>query len=278
MRFLLCAINRPEISSLELLESCNRPHLPVAAFFVCFFSLLCFSINNPIYGQESNAISRLIAKRQANLDVNEVRKLEIELMETPELLEKAATTCLELELLSKWLAVVKRIEQDKQLSSRELACFLGFLAGKLDYELESDLLDTFANGLVPTPYPGRLFFDEEKANIRLLGSAYTLKKGNLTWRVVYSDNVDGGRLQVIDNGKKLEAEIKISKWKRTYSGLISEMGWDYYPFGLCTSRLEDRIVLWQFEKYYINIIEYDSKTLKLHRALSLPTLIELDAK
>jgi hypothetical protein len=232
MRFLLCAINRPEISSLELLESCNRPHLPVAAFFVCFFSLLCFSINNPIYGQESNAISRLIAKRQANLDVNEVRKLEIELMETPELLEKAATTCLELELLSKWLAVVKRIEQDEQLSSRELACFLGFLAGKLDYELESDLLDTFANGLVPTPYPGRLFFDEEKANIRLLGSAYTLKKGNLTWRVVYSDNVDGGRLQVI----------------------------------------------WQFEKYYINIIEYDSKTLKLHRALSLPTLIELDAK
>jgi hypothetical protein len=249
--------------------------ISITAFNLCFFSLLCFSINNPLYGQESEEISRLIAKRQANLDVNEVRKLEIEIMETPELLEKAAAMCLEFELLSKWLAVVKRIEQDEHSSSRELACYLGFLAGKLDYEFESDLLDTFANGLVPTSYPGRLFFDEERANIRLLGSAYTLKKGNLTWRVVYSDNIDGGRLQVFDNGKKLEAEVKIPRWKWTNSRLISEMVWDYYPFGLCTSRLGDRVVLWQFEKYNINIIEYDSETLKLHRALSLPTLVEL---
>jgi hypothetical protein len=251
-------------------------YISITAFNLCFFSLLCFSINNPLYGQESEEISRLIAKRQANLDVNEVRKLEIELMETPELLEKAATACLELELLSKWLAVVERIEQDEQSTSRELACFLGFLAGKLDYELESDLLDTFANGLTRSPNSGGVFFDEEKANIRLLGSAYTLKKGNLTWRVIYSDNVDGGRLQVISSSQMIDAEMKIPKWKCVSSaGFSSRMVLPYYPFALCASRLREKIVVWQFEVDYINIIEYDAKTLMLQRALSLPTLPEI---
>lgn len=258
-------------SSFERLECCSRAHLSIAAFFLCFFSLLCFSANNPIYGQESDAISRLIAKRQANLNVNEVRKLEIELMETPELLEKAAATCLEFELLSKWLAVVKRIEQDEKSSSRELACFLGFLAGKLDYELESDLLDTFANGLVRSPDSGGLIFDEERANIRLLGSAYTLKRGNLTWRVVYSDNVDGGRLQRIGGSEKIESEVKIPNWERiSYAGFSSGMVLPYYPFAICASRSGEKIVVWQFDGGYINIIEYDSKTLKLERAFSLP--------
>jgi hypothetical protein len=70
MRYLLCPLNHRERSSLKLLESCDRMHISITAFFVCFFSLLCFSVNNPLYGQESEEISRLIAKRQANLDVN----------------------------------------------------------------------------------------------------------------------------------------------------------------------------------------------------------------
>jgi hypothetical protein len=177
-----------------------------------------------------------------------------------------------LELLGKWLAVVKRIEQDEQSRSRELACFLGFLAGKLDYELESDLLDAFANGLVRSPDSGGLIFDDERVNSRLLGSAYTLKKGNSTWRVVFPGNVDGGRLQFVGGSKKIEAEVKIPKWERMTSsaGFSSGMALPYYPLAICASRSGEKIVVWQFESGYINIIEYDSKTLKLERALSLP--------